>query len=222
MHSRYKHNTPTRRNTDTPTQNISSSTCNPTENKSNTTTTSATYTTKPTSPSTKTKRITLSKFHLQQIHTNWTKSHKRNNKRYNQSYPHTNSKRTQPHNKITNSPFPQIHPSEESLPRHTRCTLAQLRTDKSPFLMAYKHHINPTTYQSPLCPICKITDHNTLHIFNCTRVPTKLTPRDLWHDPGGVGVLLDTWKVLMDQVPDGGWGCSAYFAEHPSNRRTRR
>src|SRR5579872_5712541 len=50
-----------------------------------------------------------------------------------------------PNNKVTNSPFLQIHPSEESLPQQLRCTLAQLRTDKSPFLMAYKHHINPTT-----------------------------------------------------------------------------
>ena len=94
MHSRHKHHTLTLRNTNTPTQNTPNPTCQPTKNKSNTTTTPTTYTTKPTSPSTKTKRITLSKFHLQQIHTNWTKSHKRNNNRYNQSYPHTNSKRT--------------------------------------------------------------------------------------------------------------------------------
>ena len=43
------------------------------------------------------------------------------------------------HNKLIHQHAPQISPSELSLPRETRRTLAQLRTNKSPILISYLH-----------------------------------------------------------------------------------
>jgi hypothetical protein len=42
-------------------------------------------------------------------------------------------------NKILKTPAPPIHQSETSLDRHTRTTLSQLRTNKSPLLYQYLH-----------------------------------------------------------------------------------
>ena len=39
-------------------------------------------------------------------------------------------------NKILLTHQPQVSSTEENLPRHTHCTLAQLRTNKSPFLLS--------------------------------------------------------------------------------------
>src|SRR2546426_7228256 len=80
------------------------------------------------------------------------------------------------------------------LPRKTRFTLSRLRTNKSPFLLSYKHKINPTLYPSPLCPLCKNDEHNTSHLFNCTHIPTTLTPLDLWNAPHRVTELLEAWE----------------------------
>src|SRR5438445_11535625 len=78
-------------------------------------------------------------------------------------------------NKILGQQAPEIHYSEEFLPRKTWCTLSHLRTNKSPFLLSYKHKINPTLYPSPLCPLCKNDEHNTSHLFNCTHMYTNYT-----------------------------------------------
>src|SRR2546426_11345225 len=64
-------------------------------------------------------------------------------------------------------------------------------TNKSPFLLSYKHKINPTLYPSPLCPLCKNYEHNTSHLFNFTHIPTKLTPLDLCNAPCQVTELLE-------------------------------
>ena len=55
-------------------------------------------------------------------------------------------------NKILRTHPPQVSSTEENLPRHTRRTLAQLRTNKSPFLLSYLHKIDASTHPSPLCP----------------------------------------------------------------------
>ena len=55
-------------------------------------------------------------------------------------------------NKILRTHPPQVSSTEENLPRHTRRTLAQLRTDKSPFFLSYLHKIDASTHPSPLCP----------------------------------------------------------------------
>src|SRR5207245_2006861 len=101
-----------------------------------------------------------------------------------------------PENKILGHQAPEIHHTEELLPRKTRCTLSQLRTNKSPFLLSYKHKINPTLYPSSLCPLCKNFEHNTSHLFNCTHIPTTLIPLDLWNAPRRVTELLEAWKKV--------------------------
>ena len=47
-----------------------------------------------------------------------------------------------------------ISGSEEILPLLTRHTLAQLRTNKSPFLKSYLHNLDAKSHPSPLCPLC--------------------------------------------------------------------
>ena len=72
---------------------------------------------------------------------------------------------TRGNNKILGTPPPHTSSSEEILPRLTRRTLAQLRTNKSPFLK-----VNAKTHPSPLCPLCNIHTHDTHHLFNCTHI----------------------------------------------------
>ena len=100
--------------------------------------------------------------------------------------------------KIINQIAPEINKTEETLPRQTRRMLAQLRTGKCPLLQAYKHKIDPLTNSSPLCPLCKNTEHTTQHLFNCTHIHTHLTPLDLWKDPVGTALLLAIWEQRLD------------------------
>ena len=97
---------------------------------------------------------------------------------------------TRGNNKILRTPPPHTSSSEEILPRLTRRTLAQLRTNKSPFLKSYFHKVDAKTHPSPLCPLCNIHTHDTHHLFNCTHISTTLSPLDLWTDPAGVTALL--------------------------------
>ena len=91
-------------------------------------------------------------------------------------------------NKVLNDKPPPVSKSEEFLPRKIRRTLAQIRTNNSPLLLTYKHKIDPHTRPNPLCPLYKIHDHDTTHLFNCTHIPTHLTPMDLRKKPcGGSG-----------------------------------
>ena len=92
---------------------------------------------------------------------------------------------TRGNNKILRTPPPHTSSSEEILPRLTRRTLAQLRTNKSPFLKSYLHKVDAKTHPSPLCPLCNIHTHDTHHLFNCTHIRTTLPPLDLWTDTAG-------------------------------------
>ena len=94
--------------------------------------------------------------------------------------------------------------SEEILPRLTRRTLAQLRTNKSPFLKSYLHKVDAKTHPSPLCPLCNIHTHDTHHLFNCTHIRTTLSPLDLWTDPAGVTALLARWTGELAGGPQAG------------------
>ena len=85
----------------------------------------------------------------------------------------------------------QVSSTEENLPRHTRRTLAQLRTNKSPFLLSYLHKIDVSTPSSPLCPIFCIHEHTKPHLFSCPQIHTMLSTLDLWKDPSGLADLLD-------------------------------
>ena len=64
------------------------------------------------------------------------------------------------HNKLIHQHTPKICPSELSLRRETRRTLAQHRTNKSPSLI-YLHKVDETHHTSPLCPLCKTNPHTT-------------------------------------------------------------
>ena len=98
------------------------------------------------------------------------------------------------HNKLIHQHAPKISPSELSLPRETRRTLAQLRTNKSPILISYLHKVDETHHPSPLCPLCKTHPHTTDHLFNCTHLYTSSNILDLWLSPEIVAPLLIRWK----------------------------
>jgi hypothetical protein len=72
---------------------------------------------------------------------------------------------------------PPIHPSEESLPRAYRTTLAQLRSGKCANLKTYQHFINAV--DDDLCPDCCSAPHTTNHLFSCDSHLTTLTVIDL-------------------------------------------
>ena len=103
-----------------------------------------------------------------------------------------------PPNKILGQQPPPINLAEEFLPRKQRCTLAQIRTNKSPLLLSYKHLIDQQNYPSPLCPLCKNDIHDTIHLFNCNQLKTELEPMDLWTNPWESSELLDAWWVVGD------------------------
>ena len=100
--------------------------------------------------------------------------------------------------------LPHIRSSEEILPRFTRRTLVQLRTNKSPFLKSYLYKVDTKTHPSPLCPLCNIHTHNTHHLFNCSHIHTTLSPLELWTDPAGVTALLARWTEKLAGGPQSG------------------
>ena len=104
---------------------------------------------------------------------------------------------TIPDNNIINRPPPEIDKSETELPRRTRRLLAQLRANKSPFLLSYLNHIDPNNNPSSSCPLCRVAEHNTTHLFNCPHIPTDLDPDSLWSNPAGAAALLDLWTVAL-------------------------
>ena len=78
---------------------------------------------------------------------------------------------TRSNNQILHTPPPHISISGEVLPRLTRRTLSQLRTNKSPLLKSYLHKVDTKSYPSPLCPLC-----NTHRLNISSTLPTH-TPR---------------------------------------------
>ena len=69
-------------------------------------------------------------------------------------------------NKILREPPPRISSSAEILHRITRRTLAQLRTNNSPFLKSYLHKVDAQTHPTPLFP--SVTSSHTTHIISST------------------------------------------------------
>ena len=76
-------------------------------------------------------------------------------------------------NKILRTHPPQVSSTEENLPRHTRCTLAQLRTNTSPFLLSYLHKIDASTPHHHSATFVALT--NIPH--NISSVAHRYTPR---------------------------------------------
>ena len=103
-----------------------------------------------------------------------------------------------PNNKIIKFPAPDIHKSKETLNRFLSSFLAQVRADKSPFLLAYKHKMDPLSQPSPICPLCSQHPHSTIHLFQCIKIQTTLTLLDLWNKPCEAAELLDTWGRALD------------------------
>ena len=71
---------------------------------------------------------------------------------------------TRGNNKILRTPPPHISSSEEIFPR---LTLAQFRTNKSPFLKSYLHKVDAKSHPSPLCPLCN-THTSSLQLHSNT------------------------------------------------------
>ena len=111
---------------------------------------------------------------------------------------------TRGNNKILHTPPPHSSSSEEILPRLTRRTLAQLRTNKSPFLKSYLHKVDAKSHPSPLYPLCNTHTHDTRHLFNCTHIRTTLSPLNLWTDLVGVMELLARWRDKLAGGPKAG------------------
>ena len=107
---------------------------------------------------------------------------------------------TRGNNKILRTPPSHIISSDEILPRLTRLTIAQLRTNKSPFLKSYIHKVDAKSHPSPLCPLCKTHTHDTHHLFNFTHIRITLSSLDLKTDTTRVTALLARWteKLLVD------------------------
>ena len=111
---------------------------------------------------------------------------------------------TRDNNKILRPPTPHINSSKEILPRLTRRTLAQLRTNKAPFLKSYLHKVDAKSHPSPLFPLCNTHTHNTQHLFNCTHIRTTLSPLNMWTDPAGMTALLARWTEKLNSGPQAG------------------
>ena len=107
-----------------------------------------------------------------------------------------------PDNKILSRQAPDVDQDEETLPRLTRRRLAQLSTNKPPFLRQYLHKIDIITHPSDECPLCGASPHDTPHLFDSTELPTDLTTDDLWTNP--LGDVRSAGCVGGDgPVPDG-------------------
>ena len=99
-------------------------------------------------------------------------------------------------NPVLNTPAPEIHKSEKTLPRKTRSTLAQLRSGKSSFLNSTLNRFNDDTQN--MCPNCRQTPHDTNHLFTCPARPTRLTPRSLWDKPIDAAAFLELPEIDDD------------------------
>ena len=69
------------------------------------------------------------------------------------------------------------------------------------FLFSYLHNIDPTNYSSPNCPLCKMTEHNTVQLFNCQHLPIALDPDSLWSNLVEAAALLDLWTGSSKPAP---------------------
>ena len=111
---------------------------------------------------------------------------------------------TRGNNQILRIPPPHISSSEERLPRLTRRTLAQLRTNKSPFLKSYLHKVDAKSHPSPLWPLYNTHTHDTHNLFNFTHLRISLSTLDLWTDPAGMMELLTIWRDMLAGGPKAG------------------
>jgi hypothetical protein len=98
-------------------------------------------------------------------------------------------------NSVLNSKPPEINPEEVKLTRKERSELARLRSGYSRRLNFYLNKIDNQVQDG--CPLCKISPHDTEHLFNCAENPTILSVIDLWTNPVKVAKFL---KLQDDEV----------------------
>ena len=108
---------------------------------------------------------------------------------------------TRGNNKILRTPPPHISSFDEILPRHTHRTLAQLRTNKLPFLKSYLHKVDAKSHPSPLCPLCNTHTHD---ISSTARTYAPHCHPWICGDPAGVTALLARWTEKLAGGPQAG------------------
>ena len=86
-----------------------------------------------------------------------------------------------PPNRVLQTQPPEINKEERDLDRKTRTRLARLRSGFCRSLKSYMSRIDDQETDS--CPLCHVSPHDTLHLFNCSENPTDLSPIDLWTRP---------------------------------------
>ena len=119
---------------------------------------------------------------------------------------------TRDNNKILRTLSPHISSSEEILPRLTRRTLAQFRTNKSPFLKSYLHKSTPNYFHHHYVPSVTLT--HTTHIISST-APTYAPHCH----PAEVTALLARWKERMAGGPQAGTSDSPTNKGHATRIR---
>ena len=110
------------------------------------------------------------------------------------------------YSRVLGGNLPSISPSESSLLRAKRSTLAQLRSGQCHLLQDYQQRIDKTT--SAVCPEteCRYRRHTVSHLFSCNTRPTGLSTRDLWINPVTAVTFLRTLPsfsslATIDAVP---------------------
>ena len=103
-------------------------------------------------------------------------------------------------NPLLGTPPPPVHPSESSLPRACRSTLAQLRSSYCSYLKDYQHRIGNSP--TPDCPDCN-NNHvqDVRHLFECDANHTTLAVRDLWDNPRRVARFLSSLPSFAHLPP---------------------
>ena len=101
-------------------------------------------------------------------------------------------------NKVLGRAPPDIDPSEMSLPRLTRSTLSQIRSQYCNELKTYQARIGSSP--NDICPVCRGAPHTTRHLFECPAAPTNLKVLSLWKDPRGAADFLRSLPSF-DRLP---------------------
>ena len=97
------------------------------------------------------------------------------------------------HNKFTNTLRINVHHFETTLPRATRRSLSQLRTNNVPSSFHIKKNRRRQTPITTM-PQFQTEPHTTINLFKCTKINTQLRVTDLWMDPVEVWSILDEWR----------------------------
>ena len=114
---------------------------------------------------------------------------------------------TRGNNKILHTLPPHISSSEKILPRLTRCTIAQLRTNQSPFLKSYYTMSTPNHINHHYAPCITLT--HTTHIISST-APTYAPHYPHW-------ICVQTPPEWLHCWPD---GRRSWLVDHKREDRT--